>query len=113
MNSHSYYDTEGMMEQTLTIQGAQVFVKDVGQGVPMVMLHGSPDTGAMWEPVIERLNGKIRAIVPDLPGFGRSTLPDGFVLSLDNYAKLMNELLDKLGVHEPVYLLSADFGTHY
>lgn len=101
------------MEQTLTIKGAEVFVKDVGQGVPMVMLHGSPDTHAMWEPVIERLKGKVRAIALDLPGFGRSTLPDGFVLSLDNYADLMNELLDKLGIHEPVYLLSADFGTHY
>ncbi len=101
------------MEQTLTIQGVQVFVKDVGHGVPMVMMHGSPDTGTMWEPVIERLKDKIRAIVPDLPGFGRSTLPDDFVLSLDNYANLMNELLDKLGVREPVYLLSQDFGTHY
>jgi haloalkane dehalogenase len=67
----------------------------------------------MWEPLIERLKGKVRAIAPDLPGFGRSTLPDGFVLSLDNYADLMNELLAKLCVHEPVYLLSADFGTHY
>ncbi len=101
------------MEQIVKIQGVEVFVKDVGQGVPMIMLHGSPDTHAMWEPLIERLKDKVRCIAIDLPGFGRSTLPDGFILSLDNYADLMNELLNQLGVQEPVYLLSADFGTHY
>ncbi len=101
------------MEQMVTVKGAEVFVKDVGQGVPMLMLHGSPDTGAMWEPLMERLKDKVRSIAIDLPGFGRSTMPDNLILSLDNYADFINELLNKLGIQEPVYLVSADFGTHY
>lgn len=101
------------MEQTVTVKGADIFVKQVGQGVPMLMLHGSPDTGAMWEPVIERLKNKVRCIAIDLPGFGRSTMPANFDMSVDNFAEVVNGLLDALGIQEPIYLLSADFGSHY
>src|SRR5437762_480608 len=86
VNSHSYYNTEGMMEQIVTINGAEIFVKDVGQGVPLLMLHGSPDTAEMWEPLMERLKDKVRCIAIDLPGFGRSTMPANFSMSVDNFA---------------------------
>lgn len=101
------------MNQEINIQGLDIYVHEEGQGVPMLMLHGSPDTGTMWQPLIDRLKEKVRCIAPDLPGFGRSTLPDAYKLTLDNYAALINELLNKLDIHEPVYLVSADFGSHY
>jgi len=101
------------MEQTITINGAEIFVKDVGQGVPLLMLHGSPDTAEMWEPLMERLKEKVRCIAIDLPGFGRSTMPADFSMSVDNFADFVNALLDKLGIQEPIRLLSADFGSHY
>jgi haloalkane dehalogenase len=101
------------VEQTVNIQGAEIFVKEVGQGAPMLMLHGSPDTGAMWEPLIERLKNEVRCIAVDLPGFGRSTMPDNFSLAVDNLAEVINSLLDALKITEQVYLLSADFGSHY
>lgn len=101
------------MDHKFTIEGAEVYVKDVGQGVPVLMLHGSPDSADMWEPLIQRLNGNVRSIAPDLPGFGRSTLPKEFHLTLEHYADFMNELLNALGIQEPVHLISGDFGTHY
>ena len=82
------------MEQTVNIQGAEIFVKEVGQGTPMLMLHGSPDTGAMWEPLIERLKDNVRCIAVDLPGFGRSTMPANFSMSVDHFADVINSLLD-------------------
>lgn len=101
------------MEQQIKVQGMDIFLRDMGEGAPMLMLHGSPDTGAMWLPLIQRLNGKVRAIAPDMPGFGRSTLPQGFKLTVENLADFMNDLLNALNIHEPVYLVSADFGSHY
>jgi haloalkane dehalogenase len=104
------------MEHHFTIQGAEIYVKEVGAGTPMLMLHGSPDTAEMWEPLIQRLSdlgGKVRCFAPDLPGFGRSTMPDDFSLALENYADFMVQLLDALGIREPVHLVSEDFGSHY
>lgn len=46
-------------------------------GVPVIMLHGWPDTGACWEGVGERLSDRFRVLIPDNRGFGRSSMPEG------------------------------------
>lgn len=48
-----------------------------GQGRPVVLLHGFPDSGRLWRnqvPVLAEAGFKV--IVPDLRGFGRSDKPD-------------------------------------
>jgi pimeloyl-ACP methyl ester carboxylesterase len=43
-----------------------------GGGSPVLMLHGAGVSGWMWKPTRELLGPTVKAIVPDLPGFGRS-----------------------------------------
>ena len=46
---------------------------DAGEGsVPVLMLHAAGVSGWMWSPTRELLGSTIKAIVPDLPGFGQS-----------------------------------------
>lgn len=46
---------------------------DAGDGSnPVLMLHGAGVSGWMWTPTCELLGSDVNAIVPDLPGFGRS-----------------------------------------
>lgn len=101
------------MEHQLTVHQASIYVHESGSGVPLLMLHGSPDTHAMWLPLAALLNDHARCFALDLPGFGRSTLPAAFSLSLDHMADFVADLLVALGIGEPVNLLSADFGVHY
>jgi pimeloyl-ACP methyl ester carboxylesterase len=101
------------MQHQLTLQNAHVVVEERGAGMPILFLHGSPDTGAMWTPVIERLGSGFRAIAPDMPGYGASTLPKDFDFSLDNMADFVRDLLAALNVNEPVVLVMTDFGGHY
>jgi pimeloyl-ACP methyl ester carboxylesterase len=112
MNSHSHID-EGQMEHKLNIHEAETYVREVGQGVPLLLLHGSPDSADMWNPVVQRFGSTVRSFAVDLPGFGRSTLPSEFTLTLEHYAEFINELLTALKIDEPVNLLNTDFGTHY
>ena len=42
-------------------------------GRPLLLLHGGGVAGWMWEPVRTHIGSGVRAIVPDLPGHGRST----------------------------------------
>ncbi len=52
-------------------------VRDLGDGPAIVLLHAFPCDGRMWEPAAEALAASgLRVIVPDLPGFGGSTLID-------------------------------------
>lgn len=48
-----------------------------GAGPPLVLLHGFPQTGAMWAEVARGLATARRVIVPDLRGYGASTGPAG------------------------------------
>ncbi len=95
------------------IQGATIVALESGQGHPVLFLHGSPDTHEMWLPVITHLTDQVRCIALDLPGFGESTLPGDFELTLDNMADFIRSVVMELGINEPVTLATTDFGGHY
>ncbi|MCE1254328.1 MAG: alpha/beta hydrolase [Anaerolineae bacterium] len=50
--------------------------EEVGQGTPVVLLHGFPLNRSTWYPLIPFLKDKARLIMPDLRGFGRSPAGD-------------------------------------
>ncbi|MGX5696509.1 alpha/beta fold hydrolase [Agromyces soli] len=48
-------------------------IRQTGSGRPVLLLHGAGVGGWMWHPTLDRLGTGYRAIIPDLPGFGRSS----------------------------------------
>lgn len=105
--------TYPIYERELKIQDANIYVYESGQGMPVLLLHGSPDTHEMWLPLIQYIRDNARCIAPDLPGFGQSTMPDDFGLTLDNMADFVHDLIIALEIKEPVTLVTTDFGGHY
>ncbi|MDX1996065.1 MAG: alpha/beta hydrolase [bacterium] len=98
---------------TIAMPGAQLFVQEIGQGAPILFLHGNPDSGDLWHPVIERLQADYRCIAPDLPGFGRSTADGNFDLSLENRGHFVETVVNGLGIDEPVTLVLHDHGAPF
>lgn len=49
-----------------------IYVKDIGKGFPLVLVHGFLGSSEMWKPQIEYFKKDYRVIVPALPGFGKS-----------------------------------------
>src|SRR5689334_16301637 len=68
-------------------------------GIPIILIHGSPGSSAVFRDFTPLLPPHFRLIVPDLPGFGASTqnLPD---YSFRAHAHYLLELLDVLGVRQ-------------
>lgn len=54
------------------VPGAELFVRTAGSGEPVVLLHGYPQTSAMWAPLLGDLAAGHRLVLPDLRGYGRS-----------------------------------------
>lgn len=52
-----------------------MYVRELGQGPTVLLLHGTPSPASDWLPVAERLAAQYRVLVPDLPGYGRSPAP--------------------------------------
>ena len=61
-------------QRTVQVGAVSTHVAECGEGDPIVLLHGNPDTHAVWCSLAARLPG-YRCIAPDLPGFGASRAP--------------------------------------
>jgi 3-oxoadipate enol-lactonase len=56
-----------------------LFFRVVGDGEPLLLLHGLMVNGAMFDPLVERLQDRFRMLIPDLRGHGGSgALPGPF-----------------------------------
>ncbi len=81
--------------------GLPVFHQEKGKGAPLVLIHGFCETHEVWLDLAGRLAEKCRVLIPDLPGFGASKLPQT-PFSLSDIASEMWHWLDGLGVQKPV-----------
>jgi haloacetate dehalogenase len=57
--------------------GVRIHYRRQGQGPPMVLLHGFPQTGHMWRKVAPALGERFTVVAPDLRGYGDSDRPPG------------------------------------
>jgi pimeloyl-ACP methyl ester carboxylesterase len=79
-----------------------------GNGVPLVLLHMSPRSGAMWELLMERLERSSHA--PDRLGYGFSDAPP-WALSLEQYAQSTVDALKAAEIQGPLDLLGIHTGS--
>lgn len=99
----------------ISVLGAPTFVRDRGQGPPILFLHGNPDSADLWDGVVAELEAGFRCLAPDLPGFGRSAVPDGFDFGLPAMARWVDGVVGELAIDEPacrgpLHLVLHDFG---
>ncbi len=93
---------------TQVVNGANLHVALMGDGPPLLLLHGWPEFWFTWEPVMTRLAHRFQLIAPDLRGFGDSDKPDG-PFGAQDQARDMLALLDALGI-DRVGLVGHDVG---
>jgi pimeloyl-ACP methyl ester carboxylesterase len=94
------------------VDGTRIHVEVTGEGRPVVLLHGFPDSGRMWAPQVAALAAAgFQVIVPDLRGYGGSDKP----ADVESYASpfLAGDVLgvlDHLG-HERAHVVGHDWGA--
>lgn len=90
-----------------------MYYERIGEGLPLVLLHGWCLSGAMWLYAVDSLRDEYELIVPDLPGFGRSSQMRGpFTLEryVDGVAELVTEAIIEAGC-EHYSLVGFAFGA--
>jgi pimeloyl-ACP methyl ester carboxylesterase len=90
---------------------AQAFVHEGSGGVPLLLVHGWPETKRIWWKTIGPLvDAGFEVIVPDLRGFGDSDVgPDGFHDVPSHARDLAALLTEELG-HNQVIVAGGDLG---
>ena len=98
-----------------SINGKNIAYIDVGDGAPIVLLHGNPTSSYLWRNVVPHLEGIGRVIVPDLIGHGDSEkLPDSEGperYSFEITYEYLAGLLEELNITEDVTLVIHDWGS--
>lgn len=100
------------MIDRLRVGDVTLCVRDSGVGVPVLLLHGWPDTGDVWRHQVPALTAAgYRVIAPDLRGFGESGKPTD--LAAYGMRAMVGDvlgLLDALELHR-VHLVGHDWGA--
>jgi pimeloyl-ACP methyl ester carboxylesterase len=94
------------------VNGVGIEYQVTGQGRPVVLLHGFPDSGRLWRHQVTALAGAgFQVIVPDLRGYGRSDKPEAVeayslaLLAGDVIAVLAAEGIDR------AHIVGHDWGA--
>jgi len=104
----------GFEQRRIRTSGATINLVAGGKGPALLMLHGYPETHAMWHKIAPMLARKYTVVCPDLRGYGDSSRPRGLP-DHSNYSKRamaldMAEVMSKLG-HERFHLVGHDRGA--
>lgn len=92
----------------LTRDGVAMHYVDVGDGPPVVFFHGSPTWSFLYRDVIGQLDG-VRALAPDMIGFGMSDKPTEFGYAPQEQAEWLGAWLDSLDL-PPFVAVVQDWG---
>jgi len=86
--------------QTVELNGISLAYRVLGEGEPLVLLHGFTQTGSSaWDPVIDDLSPHFNLIIPDLRGHGDSTNPSGVFTHAQSALDIFG-LLDHLQIED-------------
>jgi pimeloyl-ACP methyl ester carboxylesterase len=85
--------------EKIAVNGNQLAYERRGQGAPLVLVHGFPLDHHLWDEIAPLLEDTFDLIIPDLRGFGESSIENA-PGSLDDYAADIAALLDHLGIQK-------------
>ncbi len=102
------------MKSTMAVLGRTMAFVEVGEGNPIVFLHGNPTSSYLWRNVIPHLADRFRCVAPDLIGMGDSDkLPhsDEYSYTYVEHRKYLDGLLEALDLGDRVTLVLHDWGS--
>ena len=66
----------GTSERRVKVGGIDIFARIGGSGPPLLLIHGFPQTHAMWHRLAPDLMQRFTCVMPDLRGYGYSACPE-------------------------------------
>ncbi|BBG03549.1 MULTISPECIES: alpha/beta fold hydrolase [Pseudonocardia] len=103
----------GRPQDVRTPSGGTVRVRQAGQGPPVLLLHGWPQTSVMWHRVAPGLIDRHTVVLADLPGYGDSTLPAGAEVAVSGKRTMAADLVAVMAAlgHERFAVVGHDRGA--
>jgi len=102
----------GVSERRVQGDGVDLAVFERGQGPTVLLVHGYPDTHAVWDAVAERLAKRFHVVAYDVRGAGASSRPrTREAYRFEHLVADMRAVLDAVSPDAPVHLAGHDWGA--
>jgi pimeloyl-ACP methyl ester carboxylesterase len=98
------------LRNTFRFEGERVAYDVLGEGPPVVMVHGTPFSSYVWRNIARELARVYRVFIFDLLGYGQSEMRDGQDVSLGTQNRLLAALLRHWCLERP-NVICHDFGA--
>ncbi|GAB3430479.1 alpha/beta fold hydrolase [Actinophytocola sediminis] len=97
------------LTRTLRWRGRLVAWDRLGEGPPLVFLHGTPWSSALWGTIAGALSRRFTVYLWDMPGYGASSKDADHAVDLATQGELFAHLLDEWRLERP-QVIAHDFG---
>jgi len=101
-------------KKSITVNGKKMAYVEMGNGDPILFLHGNPTSSYLWRNIMPHLNKLGRCIAPDLIGMGDSEKlenpgPDSYCFA--EHREYLDAFLDAMEIRANVTLVIHDWGS--
>jgi haloalkane dehalogenase len=96
--------------QTVAVRDSEMAYVEVGEGAPIVLLHGNPTSSYLWRNIVPQLEGLGRCLVPDLIGMGESGKSGDGAYRFADHACYLDAWFDAVGVAGDAVIVGHDWG---
>jgi len=90
------------MDKMILHKGRSLFYRSLGEGKPVILLHGFAEDGEIWSSQVTYLQESFRLIIPDLPGSGKSEFNDD--VSMEAMAEAVNAVVAEEKITEVIII---------
>ena len=110
--SHSAISAvDALPRQRIRVDDSEMSYVDVGQGDPIVFLHGNPTWSYLWRNIIPPLSQLGRCLAPDLVGMGQSAPSPRQAYRFVDHARYLDHWFEALELTQEVMLVLHDWGS--
>jgi haloalkane dehalogenase len=105
MNTANSISTENdSLRRYVSVHGVPMAYVDIGEGDPIVFLHGNPTPSYLWRNIIPHALPFGRCLAPDYPGMGNSGAEPNGAYRFADQQRYVDGWFDALGLNENVIL---------
>src|ERR1700744_306800 len=109
-NSNTISSIDNHPRKRIKVLDSEISYVDMGDGDPIIFLHGNPTSSYLWRNVIPHLSGLGRVLAPDLVGFGASSKSPSRAYKVADHVRYLDAWLDGLNLTRDVTLVLHDWG---
>lgn len=111
MSKSHFSSVDAHPRKRAQVLDAEMSYVDVGEGDPIVFLHGNPTSSYLWRNIIPFLAGHGRRLAPDLIGMGQSGKSPGGAYWFADHVRYLDAWFDALNLTSNIILVLHDWGS--